>query len=306
MKYSAKTIQILSRLRDGNLVNVGELSSQQLKSIVSELSEMEAISFSRKGKLRGYYVAPHKERFIEACGRMDSALSDLDTALRLAQGEVISRSEKVTLFGNSKQNGADRTVKGFSILADRETIVKYNGNNHIISPLAGLHVVDRHALVLPEEATVIIVENAECLYDLRWIPNIGLKTENGPFVILCRFPICEEAKLWLETIPNRILYFGDFDLAGIRIYETEYKRRLGERIVFIIPSDLEERIRKSGNPGLYTKHTNDNLKLVSSPSGELNEMIDLLHRLQSSYEQEGYCSPFPSSSSRIATFAQKR
>ena len=290
MKYSEKTIRVLLRLRDGEIINKGVFSSsQQLQILETELARMNAISFSRKGKLMGYYQATDRDSFLEACGRVDPVLSNLDAAFRLTQGKITSRAEKVSLFGNSKLEGAERTVMGFTLLADRTLKVKYLGDIFVIGPLVGLHVVNRESLVLPVESTVIIVENVECLYDLRWISNVGIKVEDGPYVILCRFPMCEEAKLWLESIPNRILYFGDYDLAGIRIYESEFKKRLADKISFIVPKDLEERIRKKGNPSLYTKQVNEGLMTVSSPSGEMNETLALLHRLQSAYEQEGYC-----------------
>lgn len=290
MTYSEKTIRILISLRDGGQVTKGVFSSsRQLHALETDLARMGAVSFSRKGKLMGYYMATDRERFLEACGRIDPSLSDLDAALRLARGEVASRAEKVALFGNSKQEGADRTVKGFTILADRAIEVQYQDRGYVIGPTAGLHVVDRSSLSLPGNITVVVVENAECLYDLRWIPNVGLKAEDGPFVILCRFPVCEEAKLWLETIPNRILYFGDFDLAGIRIYETEFKRRLGRRISFIVPDDLEERIRRGGNPGLYTRQVDEGFASTLSTSRELSHLVGMLHQMQSVYEQEGYC-----------------
>ena len=289
MKYSIKAIGLLLRLRDGGQVNEGEFSSGRLKDLKQELERKGAISFDRKGTVRGRYMAPDKNRFVEACGQIDSTLSDLDAALRLAQGDVSSRGEKVALFGNSKQEGADRTVKGFTLLADRTTEVTYLGQVFRIGPQVGLHVVDRKTLILPEGATVVIVENAECLYDLRWIPNVGLEIEAGPYVVLCRFPVCEEAKLWLEGLPNRILYFGDYDLGGIRIYESEFKRRLGDRVSFILPEDLEGRIRRSGNPELYNRQVNEGFASVASPSGELTGLITLLHSLHSGYEQEGYC-----------------
>lgn len=290
MAYSEKTIRILISLRDGERITKGVFSSsQQLQTLETELARMGAVSLSRKGQLMGYYMATDRERFLEACGRIDPSLSNLDAALRLARGEVTSRSEKVALFGNSKQEGADRTVKGFTILADRTIEVQYHGGAFVIGPLVGLHVVDRSSLSLPGNVTIVVVENAECLYDLRWIHNVGLKAEDGPFVILCRFPVCEEAKLWLETVPNRILYFGDFDLAGIRIYETEFKKRLGRKISFIIPDDLKERIRRGGNPGLYTRQVNEGFATTSSTSRELSLLVGMLHRMQSAYEQEGYC-----------------
>lgn len=291
MKYSSKAIRILLRLRDGEEVNEGDVRSKALSDLFRELEARHSLAFVRRGRSRGAWSAITPERLTDACGEIDPVLSNLDSALLLADGKVSSRAEKVGLFGNSKQDGADRTVKGFTILADKDVSIQYLGKEFLIAPLAGLHVVDRNTLVIPDETTVIIVENAECLYDLRWIPNVGLKNENGPYIVLCRFPICEDAKIWLESIPNKILYFGDFDLAGIRIYETEFKRRLKDRISFILPGDLERRIRKHGNPELYTKQVNEGFASVTSPSGELKDLISLLHNIQSGYEQEGYCLP---------------
>lgn len=289
MKLGVKTIRTLIRLRNGESVNEGELSSRQLKEIIDILRNRGAVSLSRKGTLRGIYHAPDRKRFEEACELVDSSLKNLDAALTLASGEVFSRAEKVALFGNSKQDGADRTIKGFTILADRDLIISYQTREYVLNPSTGLHIIDRSALAIPRQVTVIVVENAECLYDLRWIPNVGLQPENGPYVILCRFPVCEEAKRWLETIPNRILYFGDFDLAGIRIYETEFKRRLGDRISFVFPKDIESRIQRSGNPALYSKQVNEGFANFKSDSGELSNLIVLIHHLHSTYEQEGYC-----------------
>lgn len=289
MKYSAKTIRTLIRLKDGDAVNEGEFRSGQMKELLTVLNSQNALSFVRIGRSRGAYKAITPERFTAACVDYDRTLSDLEAALRLAENEISSRAEKVALFGNSKQDGADRTVKGFTLIADRELTVSYLGRILFIGPLTGLHVVDRNALIIPKESTVIMVENAECFYDLRWIPNIGLKPENGPYIIMCRFPICEEGKLWLESLTNRLLYFGDFDLAGIRIYETEFKRRLANKISFIVPKDIESRIRQSGNPDLYSKQVNEGLSKIKSESEELTDLLSIIHRLQSSFEQEGYC-----------------
>ena len=289
MKYSTKTIRTLIRLRDGDTVNEGEFRSGQMKELLTVLNSQNALSFVRIGRSRGAYKAITPERFTPACVDYDRSLSDLEAALRLAENEISTRAEKVALFGNSKQDGAGRTIKGFTILADRDLIISYQTREYVLNPTTGLHIIDRSALAIPEQVTVIVVENAECLYDLRWIPNVGLQPDNGPYVILCRFPVCEEAKRWLETIPNRILYFGDFDLAGIRIYETEFKRRLGDRISFVFPKDIESRIQRSGNPALYSKQVNEGFANFKSDSGELSNLVVLIHHLHSTYEQEGYC-----------------
>jgi hypothetical protein len=291
MSITSKTINLLQRLRNGQAVNSGEFTSAQQKELIGFLLQRRGITFTRIGKSRGSYHVADTALFQELCAQYDTVLKDFDAAARLAAGEVKSRAGKVMLFGNSKQKGADRTMKGFTILADRDMDIQYLGKEFTIGPLTGLHVINRSDLHLPGRATVVIVENAECFYDLRWIPHVGLGIEDGPFIVLCRFPVSEEARLWLESIPNRILYFGDYDLAGIRIYETEFKRRLGEKITFLIPEDLKERIKRNGNSELYTLQVNEGFSCLSSPSGELTHLITLLHSLQSGYEQEGYCHP---------------
>ena len=289
MKYSARTIRALVSLRDGDALNASAVKGKQLESIISHLVSVSAVGFSRSGKSRGAYSSLSRERFVEACSDYDPVLSDLENAMLLSLGEISSRAEKVAVFGDSKTGSTDRTVKGFTILADRTLTVSYLGKDFTIGPETGLHAVKRESLNLPSDATVVVVENSECFYDLRWMPNAGLDRKDGPYIIMNRFPVCENAKLFLEGIPNRILYFGDFDLAGINIYETEYKRRLGDRVRFIVPSDLEQRIRHSGNPSLYSRQLNANLSRTGSYSGELDSLLSLLNALQSCYEQEGYC-----------------
>ena len=38
-----------------------------------------------------------------------------------------------------------------------------------------------------------------------------------------------DLRTWLQTIPNQYVHFGDFDLAGIHIFLTEFQKHLGTR-----------------------------------------------------------------------------
>ena len=93
MKYSAKTIRTLIRLRDGDAVNEGEFRSAQMKELLEALTRQNALSFVRIGKSRGAYKAITRERFSAACVDYDRTLSDLDAALHLAENEISSRAE---------------------------------------------------------------------------------------------------------------------------------------------------------------------------------------------------------------------
>lgn len=52
-----------------------------------------------------------------------------------------------------------------------------------------------------------------------------------------------DLRTWLQTIPNQYVHFGDFDLAGIHIFLTEFQKHLGTRASFLIPQDIELRIK---------------------------------------------------------------
>ena len=160
MNLTLKTIQLLKRLRDGEDLNVGEFKSEQQRDLIDFLFLRNGVSLKRIGKTRGCYSVTNPPLFQEACSQFDPILCDLDNAERLVT-EELSRGKKVALFGNSKQGGAEKTMKGFSLLSDRKTSVEYLGEEVRIGPLRGLHVVDYSALVLPKDATVVIVENPE-------------------------------------------------------------------------------------------------------------------------------------------------
>lgn len=288
MKYSEGTLRLLGRLAAGEQVTAGEVSSVTQKAIFQSIMDRGGIVFRRTGRSRGIYSAPSPDHFRDICASLDPVLSNIDAALKLAKGEDMNRSERVGAFGASKAGGIDRTMRGFTILADRDVDVCYFGRLYMISRMAGLHVIERRQFHVEEKATIVVVENAECFYDLRWMDVIGLNRSEGPYLIMNRFPVSEEGKRWLEDIPNRVLYFGDFDLAGIRIYETEFKRRLGKRVSFLVPSDISERIRLNGNPALYTEQINKGFSGTVSYSGELDGLLKMIHTAQSCYEQEGY------------------
>lgn len=285
-RYSSKIINLLIRMRDGEHVPQGAFSSELAKDLLEQLKSRGAVLLQRN-KSRGVYYAPDPQKLLSACSEISPELSNLDAASRLAAGEEISRSESVEEFGDSKAGSNVNAYKGFSLISNERMTINYFGEEFTLMPTIGVHVIDWKGIWIPEDVTVIGVENSQCFYCLDWIKNLGLK---GRFVILNRFPVCEEAKLWLESIPNRYIHFGDFDLGGVQIYESEFKRRLGERASFLLPDDIEERIRLKGNAALYTKQMKTQSG-VTSPSGELNHLLEVIHSCQKGYEQEGYNLP---------------
>ena len=113
---------------------------------------------------------------------------------------------------------------------------------------------------------------------------------------------------WLKSIPNRYLHFGDFDLAGISIFLTEFRIPIdgtpdsGGRTEFFIPDGIEELLEK-GSPERYQDQVErfqtllERLLSLAPHDTRLHRLVSLIHTHRRGYDQEGLLppsrSPFP-------------
>jgi len=86
-------------------------------------------------------------------------------------------------------------------------------------------------------------------------------------------------------MPNKYLYFGDFDFAGIGIYLNEYKKYLGEKSEFFVPENIEYLFDNYGNKELYD---NQKINFETKPIDEfeLLKLIEIIHKYKKGLEQE--------------------
>lgn len=75
-------------------------------------------------------------------------------------------------------------------------------------------------------------------------------------LFVSRFPQSLDLRLWLKDIPNSYVHFGDFDIYGIQIFLTEFQKYLGERSSFLIPVDIEERLKTALGKDIVNKIRN--------------------------------------------------
>ena len=289
-RFSIRTLRLLATLRDSGEITAGDIQSREAKEIMEYLTRQGVVSINRQ-KTRLRYTAPVKEKFLRAIGEYASILGNLDGAIRIAKGEKLTREDKDLLWGDSKTGGVEASESGFSLIPSSPvTVYNHKEPYRLTSNSALLVCDDGKELLLPEGWTIIIVENSRLFFRHDWLKHIGISEETARrCFIIKRYPITEEQFIFLRYVPLPVLYFGDLDLGGVSIYETEYKRKLGEKISFIIPPDVEERIcGKSGNRELYGEQMKT-MSNTTSPSGELTDVLRIIHKYQRIYEQEGYC-----------------
>lgn len=200
-------------------------------------------------------------------------------------GDATSRSELAAYSGNSKTKEI-RSCPGFLVNSYDPIYAKLNGKDIVIAPEEGtmFFMADWEHFEIPQEVLVIGIENMENFRRIREQRHIF--PAERPILFVSRYPQSTDLRNWLQLIHNDYLHYGDFDLAGMRIFETEFFKCLGNRASFFIPTDIESRLSN----GSITRYNEQYQKFKNyTPADKrllsLYKMITLYHRC---YDQEGY------------------
>ena len=223
-------------------------------------------------------------------------LIDKDENYRMLEVDVLdSRASMAAETGNSKL-AIVRSCPGFPVNSYEPIECRLNGEPFLVNPQKGyfFFVTECNHFSIPEDVTVIGIENMEnfrLIRQQRSFFETYLKTRRLPTKVLfvSRYPQSVDLRKWLMSIPNHYLHFGDFDLAGIKIFLSEFQEFIGnDRSSYLIPDDIESRL-KSGSRKRYDEqlcHFNQ----LQSNNSELQRLINLIHNERKAYDQEGLIS----------------
>lgn len=221
--------------------------------------------------------------------RLKQFLIDNDEKFRILDVEGnTSRAELASSTGNSKLVSV-RSCPGFPVNSYEPIECKLNGEAFVVHPVNGsfTFICDWQSFSVPEDVIVVGIENME---NFRLVQRQRYLFEEylggNKLLFVSRYPQSADLRFWLKGIPNRYVHFGDFDLAGIKIFQTEFEKHLGERASFLIPSDIETRLHAGSS-----KRYDDQLKVaggIFSENPTLQELIDLINRERKGFDQEGY------------------
>ena len=199
-----------------------------------------------------------------------------------------TRSEQAIETGNSKLVTV-RSCPGFPVNSYAPIACTLCGDTFVINPPEGSFVFidDWKHFSIPEDIVVVGIENMENFRMIRkqkkvFDPILG----NNRLLFVSRYPQSTDLRNWLMGIPNKYVHFGDFDLAGIHIFLTEFYKFMNERSTFLIPVDIEQRLAK----GSQDRYNNQYVKYhtLHSDIPYLQALIDLINKYHRTYDQEGY------------------
>jgi hypothetical protein len=272
----------LRALLQGETVAGSRLSSRLADDLVYEGLLLVITRGSRKS---------YRARDVSALRRY---LTDRDEQFRLLETSGSeSRAEQAAPTGNSKLV-AVRACPGFAVNSYEPISCRLSGQPFVVAPQAGTFwfVADWQQFELPADVTIVGIENMENFRRIRQqraLFDSYLSAHGLPLraLFVSRYPQSSDLRRWLMQVPNPYLHFGDFDLAGIHIFLSEFAQYLGTvRASFLIPTDIEHRLA-SGSAFRYDTQLSRYTDLTA-PTPALQQLIDLIHRVRKGYDQEGY------------------
>lgn len=263
--------------------------SKLSKGLLTELMNEGLLQIITRGSRKSY-----RARDIEALKRY---LIDKDENYRILEVEECgSRSSMAEDTGNSKLVMV-RSCPGFPINSYEPIECLLGDKRFVVNPQEGsfVFVTDWEIFTIPDDVTVIGIENMENFRMIRKQRHFFeeyLHRHRLPqkALFVSRYPQSSDLRKWLTSISNKYLHFGDFDLAGIHIFLSEFLKYLGEeRTYYLIPDDISSRLKHGS-----TKRYDEQLlrfKEINTAIAELQQLIDLINRERKGYDQEGYINP---------------
>ena len=283
MKITTALIDKLIRLAGGESLPASQLRGEWVDELLRE-GLLVSTSHGSRRTLR----APQSQSFCRALAALDERLTDLNQMREMLLSEEALRAEQAEATGNSKLLPV-RSCPGFPVNSYELIVCSLHGREFVVNPQEGsfLFVADWQEFRIPEDVVVVGIENMENFRFIRRQRTLfeqSIGSERLLFV--SRYPQSTDLVSWLQLIPNRYVHFGDFDLAGIHIFLTEFHIHLSERSSFLVPEDIEARLYHGSRERYDSQYRHFRHLHCDNPS--LQRLIDLINKYHRCYDQEGY------------------
>lgn len=282
------TALILKRLLEGEVIPYSSISTATILQLIQE-------NILRR-RLKGRTV--HRIYLEDAellYNYLDNVygIKSLDEYIDFLQEREATRAENVRIANNSKLIPV-RTFQGFLLNTFQPITLIVNGEERLLAPSPGCFtfIYDYQTLCLPEEITIVGVENPE---NFRHIERQQELFKEITPLFVSRYPQSQHKNFieWMQGNRHPYLHYGDFDFAGILIYQNEYLKKLGNRCSFFVPDSVQHLLPRFGNRDLYNTQLPLAEQIVEARAErKVSELIELIHREHKGLEQEILCSAY--------------
>ena len=280
MKISATLRNTLQCLLEGEAVAASSLRKDFAAALLAE----GLLTVQTHGSRRSFSA-------INASALKSFLQSHYEELRTIGDGNQMSfatRAEQAAATGNSKLVGV-RSCPGFPVNSYEPVVCSLGGKKLVVNPPEGtfMFVDNWQQFTVPEDVVLVGVENME---NFRMVRRQRALFDSvlgcSPLLFVSRYPQSTDLRAWLQSIPNRYVHFGDFDLAGIHIFLTEFWQHLGARASLLVPPDIEQRLQM-GSQERYNSQLL-RFKHLKSSVEEVQTVVELINKYHRCYDQEGY------------------
>ena len=280
MKISKTLISTLQQLMDGGPVAASTLRKDIAETLLAE----GLLTVQTHGSRRAF-------RAIDAIALKNFLQTHYEVFRTLGDNYLDSyttRFEQAAETGNSKLVMV-RSCPGFPVNSYEPITCSLSGNEIVVNPPEGgfVFIDNWQQFTIPNDVVVVGIENMENFRMIRHQRKLFESVlGDTPLLFVSRYPQSKDLRKWLQGITNRYVHFGDFDLAGINIFLTEFQQFLGARSSFFIPSDIEKRLQ-IGSQDRYNNQLS-RFRDLKCDENRIQAIIDLINKYHKCYDQEGY------------------
>ena len=280
MKISKTQISTLQQLMDGGPVAASTLRKDIAETLLAE----GLLTVQTHGSRRAF-------RAIDAIALKNFLQTHYEELRTLGDNYLDSyttRFEQAAETGNSKLVMV-RSCPGFPVNSYEPITCSLSGNEIVVNPPEGgfVFIDNWQQFTIPNDVVVVGIENMENFRMIRHQRKLFESVlGDTPLLFVSRYPQSKDLRKWLQGITNRYVHFGDFDLAGINIFLTEFQQFLGARSSFFIPSDIEKRLQ-IGSQDRYNNQLS-RFRDLKCDENRIQAIIDLINKYHKCYDQEGY------------------
>ena len=289
MNIPISFIEKLIIISNKEIVSIGQFKSKQNKELLETFLGENILQKSKKKN--SFIVYTNNNEQLRNFVRERYGILNMEDYCHLLKNPGSTKSESAQIASDSKTKRT-RVYTGFFLRTYENIGGNLNGEKINLKTLRGssLFISDYSNLVIPENVTIVGIENPETFYLIENYRHYFKKIKP---LFLLRFN--NKAFIeWLKIIPNKYLHFGDFDLSGIAIYILEYRNKIGsKRCNYFIPNNIDKLIDNSKNYTDYVKQLNDRkvkgLNFDNYP--EIKNLANIIKKYRKTIEQEALMNP---------------
>lgn len=240
-KISITILRKLTEMIHGQQVSAGSAKNQ----IFFELLVANGVLASITKKSRTKFYCKHVGN-LKNYLNIQFGILDLETELKQREVKPSTRSEVLQANANEKSSRV-KPFQGFLIYTPDQLEVRINQQNITLSQPVGtsLLIHDWQQFEIPPYCQVIIVENFENFKQLD--QQLNLFSAKARLFVFRFYDKHQSLISWLQSIPNSVLYFGDWDFGGIKIFMSEFYQKLPQSCVFFVPHNLPKLLQEKGS-----------------------------------------------------------